>query len=271
LPPIVGHLRRSAGSTSNDGSVKSVERSIDLLFVLAERPVTLTEVSNRTGLSKSTALRLLSTLAHGGLIIKDPLSGNYQLGPGCLKLGHGFMTGQGGFEALAREPLHLLWEETGETVTVHVRTGRQRVCVDEIPSAHSVRYVAEVGASSPVYLGSAGRVLLAFLPPAELDVLIGGVRLVAPATGAVMDDASYRKELDAVRRRGYAMSESERILGGAAISVPIYKSGGVLASLSILGPSARLTRKARLAALPRLNETAAELSKALLRTAPEAF
>jgi DNA-binding IclR family transcriptional regulator len=102
-------------------------------------------------------------------------------------------------------------------------------------------------------------------------VLIGGVRLVAPATGAVMDDASYRKELDAVRRRGYAMSESERILGGAAISVPIYKSGGVLASLSILGPSARLTRKARLAALPRLNETAAELSKALLRTAPEAF
>ena len=247
-----------------DGSVKSVERSIDVLFVLTDHPMTLTEVSNRTGLSKSTALRLLTTLAHGGLVVKDPLTGNYQLGAGCLKLGQGFVNGQGGFAALAHEPLQTLWEETEETVTVHVRLGNQRVCVDEIPSPHGVRYVSPIGATSPVYLGSAGRVLLAWLPKNDLDLLIDGVPLFAPASGTYMEHKKFLNELDLVRRRGYAMSAGERIAGGAAISVPINGPSGVVASLSILGPSGRLTQQARMAALPRLNQAAAQMSKSLV-------
>jgi DNA-binding IclR family transcriptional regulator len=249
---------------ARNSSVKSVERSIDVLFVLADRPMTLTEVSNRATLSKSTTLRLLTTLAYGGLVIKDPLTGNYQLGAGGLRLGYGFVTGQGGFAALAHEPLQKLSEETGETVTVHVRLGNQRICVDEIPGPHGVRYVSPIGAASPLYLGSAGRVLLAWLPQADLDPLINGVPLFTPATGEYLDEAKFRNELDLVRRRGYAMSEGERIAGGTAISVPVSGPSGVIASLSILGPSGRLTRQARLAALPQLNETAAQMSKALL-------
>src|ERR1700683_1166637 len=99
---------------TRDGAVKSVERCIDVLFVLTERPMTLTEIATRSGLSKSTTLRLLATLSHGGLVIKDPLTGTYQLGSGCLVLGHGFMNGQGGLAALAHEPLQELREETGE-------------------------------------------------------------------------------------------------------------------------------------------------------------
>ena len=226
-----------AESTARDGSVKSVERCIDVLFVLSERPMTLTEVGSKSGLSKSTALRMLGTLAYGGLVIKDPLSGTYQLGPGSLKLGHGFMNGQGGLAALAREPLHALWAQTRETVAIHVRMGRQRVCVDEIPSPHAVRYVTEVGSSAPIYIGSAGRALLAFMQPSELDTLVGGVPFLAPATGAVIDEEEFYQELETVRRRGYATSEGERILGATAISVPVSGPGGVIASLSTLGPA----------------------------------
>lgn len=247
-----------------DGSVKSVERSIDVLFVLADHPMTLTEVSNRTALSKSTTLRLLTTLAHGGLVIKDPLTGTYQLGAGCLKLGQGFVNGQGGFAALAHEPLKALSEETGETISVHVRLGRQRVCVDEIPSAQGVRYVSPIGATAPVFLGSAGRVLLAWLPKPNLDLLIGDAPLFAPASGTYLDQAKFRSELDLVRRRGYALSSGERIAGAAAISVPVRAPSGVIASLSILGPSGRLSQQARLAALPRLNQAAAQMSQALV-------
>lgn len=247
-----------------DGSVKSVERSIDVLMVLADRPMTLTEVSNRTALSKSTTLRLLITLAHGGLVIKDPLTGNYQLGAGCLKLGQGFVNGQGGFAALAHEPLKALSEETGETISVHVRLGKQRVCVDEIPSAHGVRYVSPIGATAPVYLGSAGRVLLAWMPKADLDVLIGSEPLFMPNTGTYLDQAKFRSELDLARRRGYAMSSGERISGAAAISVPVSAPSGVIASLSILGPTGRLPQQTRLAALPRLNQAAAQMSSALV-------
>jgi DNA-binding IclR family transcriptional regulator len=252
---------------TRDGVVKSVDRCIDILFILTERPMTLTEVASRSRLSKSTALRLLATLAHGGLVIKDPLAGNYQLGPGCLTLGHGFMNGQGSLAALAREPLQALREKTGETVAVHVRLGRQRVCVDEIPGPHGVRYVAEIGASAPIYLGSAGRILLAFMAPAELDTLIGGIPLIAPANDTVIDESALRKELALVRRRGYAMSEGERIPGASAISVPIIGPDGLVASLSILGPSERLSLQARLAALPQLTETAAAMSASLMMRA----
>jgi DNA-binding IclR family transcriptional regulator len=253
-----------AESTARDGSVKSVERCIDVLFVLSERPMTLTEVGSKSGLSKSTALRMLGTLAYGGMVIKDPLSGTYQLGPGCLKLGHGFMNGQGGLAALAREPLHALWAQTRETVAIHVRMGRQRVCVDEIPSPHGVRYVTEVGSSAPIYIGSAGRALLAFMQPSELDTLVGGAPFIAPATGAVIDKEQFRQELETVRRRGYATSEGERILGATAISVPVSGPGGVIASLSTLGPAGRWTHRARLAVLPQMLETAAAMSEALM-------
>jgi DNA-binding IclR family transcriptional regulator len=252
---------------TRDGAVKSVERCIDVLFVLTERPMTLTEIATRSGLSKSTTLRLLATLSHGGLVMKDPLTGTYQLGSGCLVLGHGFMNGQGGLAALAHEPLQELREETGETVAVHVRLGRQRVCVDEVPGPHGVRYVAEIGGLAPIYIGSAGRVLLAYMDPDRLDTLIGGVELVMPATNTVIDEAALRKELAVVRRHGYAMSEGERIRGASAISVPVTGPDGFVASLSILGPSDRLTRQARLAALPRLTDTAAVMSRSLLRTA----
>ena len=257
-------MRSDDAQLSNrDGSVKSVERSIDLLLSLTSGPMTLTEASARTGLSKSTALRLLAALAHGGLVVRDPLTKSYVLGPGCLRLGHSFVSGRGGFEAFAREPLRRLWSQTGETVAVHVRLGRQRVCVDELPSAEDVRYVSEVGTSAPIHLGSAGRVLLAYLPAHELSALLEGVVLVSASKGTVMDHARFRKELAAVRQRGYALSEGERVRGAAAISVPVFGPGGDIASLSALGPAGRFTQRRRLGALDDLKSAATEIQEAL--------
>jgi DNA-binding IclR family transcriptional regulator len=246
------------------GSVKSVERCIDLLFILAERPMTLTEVSRQSGLSKSTALRLLGTLTYGGLVTKDPLNGTYRLGPGSLKLGQGFLNGSPGLASLAREPLQRLARQTGETVAVHVRLGRHRVCFDEVPSEQDVRYVADVGGTAPVHLGSAGRVLLAFMPAKEVHLLMGvSGSLALPVTGESLDKPQFLEQLEEVRRSGFAMSEGERIQGASAISVPVHGPGGLLVSLSILGPAARLTQQARIAALPLLQETARELAESL--------
>jgi len=225
--------------------------------------MTLTEMSAQVDLPKSTTRRLLKTLGHGGLVVFDPLSKNYLLGPGCLRLGQGFVTGKGGFSAIARNPLRSLWARTGESVAVHVRLGRQRVCVDELPSAEEVRYVSGVGMAAPIHVGSAGRVLLAFMPARDLTALLDGVLLESMTADTVTDDEHFREELQAIRQRGYAISEGERVRGAAAVSVPIFDPSGVIASLSVLGPLDRFTLRKRLDAVEDLKRTAAEIQEAL--------
>lgn len=252
-----------------DGAVKSVERSIDLVLELIAGPMTLTEISQRTKLSKSTARRLLRSLGHGGMVVYDPLSRKYLLGPGCLRLGQGFVNGKGGFGAFAREPLRELWRSTGETVAVHVRLGRHRVCVDELPSAQQVRYVSGAGMMAPVHVGSAGRVLLAWLPEADVTALLEGVVLTPMTRDEAVDLDTYRKQLESVRRLGYAVSLEERVRGAAAVSVPVFdQEGTVLASLSVLGPLERFTEEKRLQAVEDLNRAAAAIQASLHRLDP---
>lgn len=248
-----------------DGSVKAVERSIDLLLMLAEAPMTLTELTQRTAMSKSTVLRLLATLGHGGLVVRDPITKDYRLGPGCLKLGQGFISGKGGFEVLGRDALRDLWRTTGETVAVHIRLGKQRVCVDELPSAEALRLVSGVGLAAPVHVGSAGRALLAFLEPQEVDALMDGVPLDAPGRGPMTSLSALHEELARVRERGYALSEGERVRGASAVSVPVHGPTGVIAALSVLGPAGRFTLEKRLAAVAQLIAAASEIGQSIKR------
>lgn len=253
---------------ARDGSVKSVERAIDILLCLDNGPLTLSEVSAQVRMSKTTVLRLLSALGHGGLVVRNPLNKSYDLGPGCLRLGQAFISGGGGFDAFASGPLRTLWTRTGETVAVHVRLGRQRVCVVEIPSRQELRYVSGIGTAAPIHLGSAGRALLAFMSAEDVTKLLGDVASDPVASGPVIDQGSFREELDRVRQQGYALSEGERVPGAAAVSVPVFGDDGVIAALSVLGPAARFTHSDRLIAVEDLKQAASEMHEALRQNEP---
>ena len=239
--------------------VQSIERGIDVLMALAAGPKTLTEVTRETGLSKGTVFRLLASLNYENLVVKD--SGNvYMLGPGCLRLMQGVMEGLGAINAVARPALVDVWEETAETVTIHVRVGLERICIGELPSPEPIRYMSTVGASAPLPVGSAGRVLLAFMPQPELDALLPSL---LPA-GLFEDEASLRSELDLIRERGYALSSGERVKGAAAVSVPVHGRQGFLAALSVLGPDFRLDEERRIELVPHLRRAAETIGAALV-------
>ncbi len=247
-----------------DAPVKSVERSIDILLELASGPLTLTEVSVATHLSKSTSRRLLRSLGHGGIVVHDPLSKKYLLGPGALRLGQGFVGVRGGFDTFARKPLMALWEKAGETVAVHVRLGQQRVCVHELASVEEVRYVSGEGMTAPIHVGSAGRVLLAFMPPLDARALLEGLDLAPMTGGPAVDLETYMRELDTVRGRGFALSVGERVRGAAAVSVPVFDAAGVtIAALSILGPVDRFDDQKRMAAVDLMRRAAEEIQTSL--------
>lgn len=245
------------------GRVQAVERSTDILMVLTDGPRTLTEIARATNLSKGTVYRMLSSLNHERLVIKDPVGHRYLLGPGCLRLRQGVMIGLGLISAGAKSVLETLRDRTGETLALHVAIGLERFCIEEFQSRSSIRYSSYPGATAPLQVGSAGKVLIGFLDEDERERTL---RLMEALPAEQQPDLPrLRKEIMRVRRHGWAMSSGERIAGASAVSVPV-RGGQLLVALSILGPQSRLSRQRRLELLPEL-QRAAEATEASLEAA----
>lgn len=246
--------------------VQSVERCIDILMHLATKPDSLTGIAQATGLSKGTSFRLLATLGYCHLVVKDPQSKEYVLGPGSLRLVGGVMSSFSWVGAVAKPELTALWESTQETIAVHVRWGRDRVCVEELPSPHPIRYSSTVGSKAPIYTGSSGKVMLAAMPPDEFESILQGLELQPLTNRTIVAIDVLRREVATVRKLGYALSEGERIEGASAISKVIEGPQGLLGSVSILGPGERLTRARRMEYLPLLEDKARIIEEHLKRT-----
>ena len=215
----------------------------------------MTQVADATGLSKPTAFRLLASLRHRSLVIKDEATNLYMLGPGWLRMLDGAATAFQSVAMLGRRAMEELTERTGETSVVHHRLGRERVCVAQVASSNPVRYTISVGAVAPLHIGSSGSVLLAFGSEDEQ-------RLV---DGTAVDGAELARHLERVRADGYAVSIGELTPGAAGVSVPVRGADGFLVALSVIGPAERFGAEHVEACLPELRAAAAALENALRR------
>ena len=224
--------------------VRSVARAVDLLIILGSGPRPLREISAEVGLSKPTAHRILSSLKSRGMVMQDSRSGEYGLGPACFHLMSAVVSGEAGFVLDAKPVLEALRDKTEETITVHIRAGLSRICIQEYPSPHAIRYISGVGATNGIYVGSAGKVLLAFMPSDERERVLKDLRLTAVTDTTITDLDQLRVELEKVVDTGYAISHGERVAGAVGVSAPVLDaSGRALASLSVLGPSERMGRR----------------------------
>lgn len=246
--------------------VQVIDRSIDLLEALAHGPSSLTEICRQTGLSKGTAFRLLAGLSARGMVMKDPVGNSYVLGPGLLRLVQDALSGIGAVVTVGSKALRELSERTGETVALHVQVGVERVCVEEIPSAHSIRYSSLAGSTAPIWNGATGIVLLAFATPDRRR------RTLEDLGDSIPEDE--RLDLEAkvtrARRDGYSISTGERVPGATAISVPI-PSDLMLLSLSVLGPEDRLSPATLKGFLQPMRRTADHLTAVLNAQSEQAY
>lgn len=249
---------------TDEAPVRSVARAVDILLVLTTGSRSLGDIAESTNLSKATVHRLLASLAAKEFVTQDPASGDYMLGPGCFAIVDAVSRGFGGLGVVARPLLEHLHEVTRETVTLHVRVGSQRICVAELPSPQSVRYTAGVGASAPIHTGSAGKLLLALSDNTERNEILDNTPLEALTEETITDRGVLERELERIRRRGYAESRGERVTGGAAVSAPILGSNGrIIAALSVLGPDGRVTDQRLKELRPMVIEAAQEISDSI--------
>jgi DNA-binding IclR family transcriptional regulator len=235
---------------------QTAARTLDLLEQIAgsSRPLKLMELAGATGIDKSTAARLLCFLEDRALIQRQPVTKGYGVGPGLLSLSAAAMRSSD-LPELAGPDLQSLRDETGETASLHLRVGRQRVCVAGAESRHEVCRVLSLGESLPLCVGPSGKVMLAFLPDREIRSLI------TPA--ACGDRDELLRELQSIRARGAAAVIGDRTPGVGALSVPVFRAGAPVASISFAGPADRWDLDAMRRGEPRVRGVAERLSAAL--------
>jgi IclR family acetate operon transcriptional repressor len=206
-------------------------------FVPDNKPLTLTQVSTLTGMPLTTTQRLLQSLVAEGFLARTDTS--YRLGLDLIGWAEAARRGVS-LVSIARPSMETLRDVSGETVTLLVREGLRRVCVELVPSRHAVSQNVVPGEVHPLQAGAPSKVLLAWDPETTRQLLDKGLK---PLTGTtIVDPVAFLRELNLVVAQGYAESHGENVDGVASISAPIFDaSGKVAAALCVGGPSARIT------------------------------
>ena len=208
-------------------------------FLDAERDLRVTEIAARLGCSKSVVHRLVTGLAEAGYLAHHPTTRRYSLGPRAIRIGQAAV-GHADIRQRALPYLRELAAETGETTTLSLLKGDQRVYAEQIESSHSVRQAVQIGAIAQLFAGASGKAILAFLPNGRRAVILRQSANAYLSDGSALDSRRLLHELDLVRRRGYATSQSERVQGAASAAAPVFDHrGNVVASISVAGVTVR--------------------------------
>ncbi len=220
-------------------NVTAVLRALRLLeaFGMDDAQLSLAELSRRTGLHKTTALRLARTLASDNYLVQRE-DGNWRLGRAVGWLGACYQATFDVHEVV--EPvLRVLSMDTGESASFYVREGNQRTCLARVNGPRTIRHDVRVGIGLPLHLGAPGRVILAF-----------------------SDEAG--EPYASIRSSGYAMSLGEREPEVSSVAAPVFGlQRQLLGSICISGPTSRLNKNRLLELAQTIMQAANQLSYAI--------
>lgn len=205
-----------------------------------EKVLTLSEISRRIQLPKSTTHRFLTALVEQGLLYKDPDGTGFRLGYQILRWG---MLAQRSieFRNLALPILKEISQSSQETVVLSVRDGNAAIWVEQIESEQAFRIVKREGVRLLLHAGASSKVLLAFLPDDEKEALSSQIELVALQKNTITTQAELRKELQTICENGYATSFEETDRGAMGIAAPVYDhSNRPIAGIGIVAPVTRV-------------------------------
>src|SRR5947199_2877264 len=245
--------------------VQATERAFAVLNALADGPVGVTEVAERVDLPKSTAARMLASLAREGAVEQVPGGTRYRLGPRIETLATG-LGSMRSLVAIARPHLAELAASLGEAAGLSMPDGDEVHYVDQVdsPTPNPVGIRDWTGSPVPVHAVSSGLLFLAHRPAAAIDRYLAEP-LTALTERTVTDPTAVRDRLRAVALAGYAWVHDEFAMGISSVAAGIADaSGEVVAAVHVHGPSYRFPPAGREAALGLVVATsAARIARAL--------
>ena len=249
--------------TADSGAaVQSVDRAMTILTVLARLgQAGVSEIAGELGVHKSTAFRLLSTLEGHDIVEQTEDRGKYRLGMGLSRLA-GASSARLDLVQQARPVCRQLAADCLETVNVAVLSESSALYVDQVSGGSMLPSHNWVGQHIPLHATSNGKVLLSGLEREEAERRL--TELPAYTQQTVTDRAVLLQQLEVVRDQGYAVAADELEVGLTALAAPVRSAhGDVIASVSVSGPTFRLTDDRVRDLVPAVVAAGAEVSRRL--------
>ena len=226
---------RNEGDRAARNGLPVIDRVSDMLDLLERRPggMTIRDLSQSLALPRSSVYRGLNTLEAHGLVRRSP-AGAYRLGLHLLVLAAQVVVdpAEQSLLALAQPHLEQLSLATGEASKLSVLAGDRALVVAVAQARGNVGVAVTAGKSYPLHAGGASKLLLAHLPPGEVERHLRGLAAFTGRT--VTDRVDLLAELAEIRRRGWAQDRGEYSPSVHAYAAPIRdRAGQVIAALSV--------------------------------------
>ncbi len=222
-------------------TIQSVERAISILKCFENHQrLGITEISKMLSLHKSTAFGLVGTLEYYGLLEQDA-DGKYRLGIELFRLGTHV---QIDLRNIVLPYLDELLRQCQETVNLVIREKGNVVYIEKKESPHSMRICTEVGQSLPMYCTAVGKAIMAALPEAELEDILGCTEFIKYTENTLQSPKQVMQQVEEIRKTGYAVDREELEYGLVCVGAAILDLNGYpLGAISVSGPATRMTEE----------------------------
>lgn len=227
--------------TAGKYRIKVLEKTFKILALFTEQTTALSlkEISDLLGYNPSSIFRIVKNLEDVAYLEKDLDTQKYKLGFGLYYLGtlaesHTIM------RKIAKPLLERLSEECEETIHLAVIHRGQALYLEKMKSKKVLQVISRTGTKLPCHCSGVGKMLLSALPPDKLDQIVLEKGLPRFTQNTITDIQSLRRELDCIRRQGYAVDNEEIETGLKCIAAPVRDPAlGVVAAVSISAPKDR--------------------------------
>ena len=262
--------RKQKDQKSMSTSIRSIDRAISLLEILAREPggYRLTDICTQASLSLSTAHRILTTLENRRFVRFDQTTRQWLVGKQSFIVGSAFLR-ETDLIAHSVTYLRLLRDQSRETASMGVVHDGEMIVVAQSPSREISRALTAPGGRVPVFTSGLGRAILSTY--SERDLLALGQnqewRYVSKGASTAW---SFTDELKNVREIGYVVDDERASKGLRCVAAPVFNaSGEAIAAISVSASIERLGDR-RVSSIGRLvKETALELTDSLGGKLPE--
>ena len=222
--------------------IKSIVKASKIIDVIAfeRKPLSLSELSNRLGMAKSTLHGLLSTLVNIHYLEQEQETGCYKLGIQLFELGSQIANTWNEKE-IAKSYMEKLVKETGETIHLAMLSNGEVLYVEKQEAYSSIRIATAPGAKLPLHCTGVGKVLLAFNSALEMEQILKDYELSPHTKYTITNKETLLCELRKIKQQGYAYDNQEFVDGLRCVSAPIFNHNKqVIFSLSVSGPLYRM-------------------------------